>query len=97
MKSNTLENALQRPKHRISISSLSTRCQWVVAFMGYPKEKVSFTVYDSSVSGKKEICRVIQCFENPSARWSSCILSSDYKIDTRSNLSFEPAFPHYFM
>lgn len=25
--------------------------------MGYPKEKVSFTVYDSSVSGKKEICK----------------------------------------
>lgn len=40
--------------------SLPTRCQWVVAFMGYPKEKVSFTVYDSSVSGKKEICESSQ-------------------------------------
>lgn len=91
MKSNTLENASQRPKPRIFILRLLARCQWVVAFMGYPKEKVSFTVYDSSVSGKKEICESYKEFETPSARWSPCILSSDYKINTRSDLSYEPA------
>ena len=37
-------------------------CQWVLAFPGAQQEKVSFTVQDSTISGKKEICRVLELF-----------------------------------
>lgn len=50
----TLPKPKQRRKHR---ERLFARCQWVLAFEGAKKEKVSFIVYDSSVSGKKEICK----------------------------------------
>lgn len=34
-------------------------CQWVLAFPGTQQEKVSFTVQDSTISGKKEICNIL--------------------------------------
>ncbi|KAM7453954.1 hypothetical protein BLSTO_05294 [Blastocystis sp. subtype 1] len=39
------------------VAETKATCQWVLAFEGAKKEKVSFIVYDSSVSGKKEIFR----------------------------------------
>ena len=37
------------------IAETKAACQWVLAIEGCKKEKVSFAVHDSSVSGKKEI------------------------------------------
>ncbi|KAK8797990.1 hypothetical protein JH06_4184 [Blastocystis sp. subtype 4] len=39
------------------ISETKASCQWVLAFPGAQQEKVSFTVQDSTISGKKEILR----------------------------------------
>ena len=57
---------------------LFTSCQWVLAFPEYQKEKVSFTVHDSTISGKKEIrMKEMQIWWN-SPRWSSCIYTYCY-------------------
>ena len=52
------ENIFPKQKQREDDKKSSfSRCQWVLAFEGAKKEKVSFIVYDSSLSGKKEICK----------------------------------------